>query len=514
MRPRSRAIAALALLCLGLVSGCTAGGTPAGGAAPAGQGPKTTLKAAFQADMSTFDPDNGFEVAGLGAIRAVYEGLVDYAPGTTHVVGRLAEKYAVSPDGLTYTFTLRQGVTFHDGTPMTAESVKASFARRATPALSLSYFLSGVASTEARDDRTFVITLSAPQPSFLDALASAWGPKVVSPEGLRQVAADPAWLNEHASGTGPFRLTSFRRGQGYTLERFDRYWGTAPALNRVDIAIVPDIGQQVLQLRSGQLDVMAHGYPFAQLEQLPAGLEVSAYDDLGLEMGYVNPVRNLKTAQQRRRVAAAVAPQRWVTDAFGRYARPADSLYPRAMLDPGRPYTYPTAQEVGTPAVPPIEIAYTADEAAVQQRVADLLIAQLRDAGIEATARSVPSSEVSSFTADPAKAPDILLAQNNPDSAHPASQAGLFFATGAPLNVFGYSNPAADTQFTAAAAMPAGPERDAAYAEAGRVVFDDGGFLPLADVGDVVVHRTGLADLGTRPAVPWNIDFGTVRWAA
>ena len=511
-RPTLWSLSALACAASLALSGCTAGGTS--GAAPAGGGGahEPVLHAAYQADMQTFDPDNGFEVAGLGAIRAVYEGLVDYRPGTTEVEGRLAEDFDVSDDGLTYTFALRDGVTFHDGSPLTAQAVKASFERRATPDLVLSYFLANVAKMEAVDERTFVITLSSPQPSFLDNLASAWGPKVVSPEGLEKLADDPDWLNEHASGTGPFRLATFARGQRYVLERFDDYWGEAAPMERVEIAIVSDVGQQVLQLRSGDLDVVLHGYPYAQLADLPEGLEVEAYDDLGQELAFVNPVRNLKTSEQRRRVAAALNPEGWLGDAFGDYAQPSASLFPRPMLEPDEPYTWPTEEEGGSAPVPPLEVVYGAEEASVQQRVADLVVAQLDDAGIKATARAVPGPQIVGFTADPASAPDILLAQNNPDSAHPDSQASLFYVSGAPLNVFTYSNEDADKAFGKAAAMTDVAERDRAYADAGRLLFEDGGFLPLADIKDVVVHRAGLTDLGTRPAVPWNIDLGTVRW--
>ena len=491
------------------VTGCTAGGS-----APSAPGTtaSTTLRTAFQADMTTFDPDNGFEVAGLGAIRAVYEGLVDYEPGTTKVVGRLAEAYEVSDDGLTYTFTLRPGVKFHDGTAMTAAAVKAAFTRRKDGELLASYFLANVKSMATPDDATFVLTLSQPQPSLLDNLASAWGPKVVSPEGLKQVTTDKGWLDEHASGTGPFTLASFERGQRYVLERFGDYWGTPAAMEKVEIAIVPDVGQQVLQLRNSELDVVLHGYPYAQLGTLPQGLTATGYDDLGLEMAFVNPTRTLKTAAQRRQVIAALDPKGWLVDAFGDRAQPAQSLYPRAMLTPATPYAWPTADPGAAP-IPALEIAYTAEEAGVQQRVADLLIAQLGAAGIEATARAVPGTQVAAFAKNPAKAPDLLLAQNNPDSAHPESHAGLFFATGAPLNIYGYSNAEADKAFTAAAELTDVDQRNAAYAAAGQTVFSDGGFVPLADVQDVIVHRNGLSELGTRPAVPWNLDFGTVRWA-
>ena len=477
--------------------------------APASGDGGSTLRTAYQADIDTFDPDNGFEVAGLGAINAVYEGLVEYEVGSTELTGLLAESWEVSDDGLTYTFDLADDVVFHDGTPMTSAEVKAALERRRDGELALSYFLFNVASIEAPDDATVVLTLDAPQPSLLDNLASPWGPKIVAPAALERDDVDE-FLIENAIGTGPFTLATFDRGQQYVLERFDDYWAEPAHFETVEIGIVPDIGQQVLQLQNGELDVVLHGYPFEQLDALPEGYEVTAYNDLGLEMAYVNPFGALSDEAVRTAVAAAAAPEGWVGDAFSGRAEPALSLYPREMITPDEPFTYPDAAGDAADGTT-IEIVYAQGEEAVQRRVADLLIAQLASAGVTATARAVPQDELFTYVEDPAGAPDIVLAQNNPDSAHPETQAGLFYASGAPLNLFGYENAEADALFTEAATVTDEEERDDLYLQGARLIFEDAAFLPLADVDDVIVHRADLTDLGVRPAIPWNVDLAMIR---
>ncbi|MCB0155554.1 MAG: ABC transporter substrate-binding protein [Anaerolineae bacterium] len=482
---------------------------------PAGE---KTLSIAYQADITTFDPDNGFEVAGLGAIAAVYEGLVEYAPGSTELVGLLAEEWTLSDDELTYTFNLRDGVTFHDGTPMTSAEVKAAFERRSDESLILSYFFWNVQSFETPDPDTLVVTLGMPQPSFLDTLASPWGPKVVGPGALVDNAGDDlaaSYLNENADGTGPFVLESFNRGDQYVLSRFADYWGEPAYFDRVEINIVPEIGQQVLQLQNGDLDMVLHGYPFTQLAQLPEGFEITTYNDLGLEMAFVNSSKAMGTPEICEAVKTAINPELWVADAFGDYASPALSLYPKAMLTPAEPVQYPTDMEAAQAAIAAagdvaIEIGYAAEEAGVQQRVADLLVAQLAAIGVNATARAVPQDESYTFFENLEGAPDLYLAQNNPDAAHPETQATLFYTTGAPLNIMAYSNPEADDLIFAAGALIDKAERDAMYAEGGALLFEGCGFLPLADVDDVIVHRAGLTNLNPRPAIPWNVDLGTI----
>lgn len=226
------------------------------------------IRVPYSGDIGSFDPDNAFEVDGLSAVNAVYEGLLEYAPGSTDIVPLLAEGWEVSENGTTYTFDLRDGVTFHDGTPMTSAEVRAAFARRQAGDLVLSYFLWNVEAMETPDADTLVLRLGMPQPSFLDNLASPWGPKVVAPEAL-EMGGD--WMNDSAIGTGPFALSRFDRGSGYTLSAYGDYWGDAPHFETVEIAIVPDISQQVLQLRSGDLDAVPRNYPWAQLRALPPG---------------------------------------------------------------------------------------------------------------------------------------------------------------------------------------------------------------------------------------------------
>lgn len=487
--------------------------------APTAARAETVLKTAIQDDISTLDPDNGFDASARGLLRAVYEGLVQYAPESTRVVGQLAESWTISPDFLTYTFKLHKGVTFQDGKPLDAAAVKASFERRRVPAMATSYFLAGVGEMSAPDAQTFVIHLSAPQPSFLDTLASAWGPKVISPGILVDHAGSDlaaTWLNDHAVGSGPYSLTEATRGQRYVLTKNAAYWGPKPFYDKVQIAVTPDIGQQILQLAAGDLDLVMHGYPYSQLGAVPASLTVHASDTLSLEMAYVNSTKALKNPAIRQAVLTAVAPGNWTKDAFGSFAAPAMSVYPKALLQPASPIAYPTDMKAATAAISAagpttVEIGYSTEEAGVQQRVADLLVAQLQAIGITATSRSLPIAQLSSLATDLAAAPDLYLAQNYPDAADPATLADLFYGKGGALNVLASSDPEVDALLDKARVLPTRAERDTLYNQAGQLLYERVLTVPLADVQEVIVAKAGLTDLGTRPAYPWTVDFSTIH---
>ena len=479
------------------------------------------LRLPYVADIGSFDPDNAFEVGGLSAINNVYEGLVDYIPGGTELTGLLAASWEVSADGTVYTFQIKPGVLFHDGTPADAAAIKASFERRMTGDVILGYFLWNVAAIDAPDATTLVITLNSPQPSFLDALASPWGPKAVSPAAMAANAgADmgKTWLVEHAVGTGPFMLTEFLRGQEIVLERFDDYHGAAPFFARIELPIVPDVGQQLLQLRTQEIDAIPANYPWEQLAALPPGVTLTASPSMSLLTGFVNPTGPLADAAVRDAVLTAINPANWVTDAFGGYATPATSLFPAAMLTPATPIAFPTdiaAAQAAIATAGPVSltIGYSSEEAANVERATDLMVAELAEIGVQATVTVMPVGAIFAMFEDPEAAPDLVLARQSPDAAHPENQTSVFYVTDAPLNLFRVSLPEADAVAAGAGSLTDLAERDAAYAQAAQMWFDAGLFIPFADIQDVVVHAEGLVDLGLR--APWpmgNIDFGTVRW--
>jgi peptide/nickel transport system substrate-binding protein len=478
------------------------------------------LRIPYVADIGTFDPDNGFEIGGMSAINNVYEGLVEYEPGSTRIVGLLAKSWEVSDDGLIYTLHLVEGVKFHDGTPFNAAAVVTSLERRRDKGLILSYFLSNVKEMKAVDDSTVVLQLGHPQPSLLDGLASAWGPKVISPTALAEHDNGDfatTWLSEHAVGTGPFKLAEFKRGERYVLERNDAYWGDKPYFDKIQISVVPDVSQQILQLQAGVIDAVPVDYPFSQLENLPAGLEITAIPSVIEYALFTKPGSALDDAEVRKAVLTAINPDSWTKDAFGRFATTAKSPYPRVLFDPVHPIEFPTDLEAAKAAIArhgeiALVIGLHLDTPSFA-RVADLLIAQLALIGVKATAYVLPADAAYALKTNP-NPPDLLLTITGPDAAHPENYAKIFFTKDAPLNYFGRILPEADAIVDQAGRLTDIEKRNALYEEAGRMYVDAGYIIPLVDVEDVVVHAKGLKDLGLRPAFPaGNIDFGTVRRA-
>ncbi|MCV9966746.1 ABC transporter substrate-binding protein [Pararhizobium sp. BT-229] len=476
------------------------------------------LRVPFSGDIGTFDPDNGFEIGSLSAINNVYEGLVEYEPGSTKIVGLLARKWDVSEDGLTYTFHLVEGVKFHDGTPLDAAAVVKSLERRRDRGLVLSYFLSNVKEIRAPDDNTVVLALHSPQASLLDSLASPWGPKVISPTALE--AHDDGdfatkWLNEHAVGTGPFKLAEFRRAERYTLERTGDYWGQKPFFSRIEIPVIPDISQQILKLQAGEIDVVPKNYPIAQLGNLPQDLEITAEPSMTQFSLFTKPGSPLDNPEIRRAVLTAINPVLWVKDAFGKYASISKSPYQNMMFEPKQPISFPTDFEAARAAIARHgEVTLTIglySAAPSYGRISDLMMAQLALIGVKATSHILPSGAAYALKGK-ADAPDILLTISSPDAANPDNQATAFFTKDAPANFYGRVLLEADALVDKARVLPDVAAANALYEESGHMYFNAGYFIPLVDADDVVVHVKGLKDLGLRPVYPpGNIDFGTVR---
>jgi peptide/nickel transport system substrate-binding protein len=491
-----------------LASACAGGG--GGGASPSTGTTSRVLKTGFSEDVGSIDPDNNFEVQGLGMILGLYQGLVQYQPGSAQLTGLLATSWKVSNNYQTFTFTLRSGVRFHDGTLMTAQAVKDAFMRRVQHQdLFTGYFLGGVKSIQTPGTHTLVINLKAPNYAFLDSLASPWGPKVIGPLAIKTHAGSDyskTWLAAHEDGTGPYALSSYNRGVEYTLKAFKGYWGPAPYFREVDIKIVPDVGQQVLQLQSGQLNFVDQ-YPFTQLSHVPSTLRTLSWSTDGMELAILNTHR-LPSLAVRKTIAAAIDPAKWVPQAFGTYGTPAESNYGKAQLAPPTPWQWPSAGGGGAKPSGTITIGYATNDTELQGLVSNYLIAELQRVGIHATAQAIPTDQFNSLPKHAASGPDIALVHFYPDDMFPGSLSYLVYQCGTPLNYLNYCNKKADALFNKAWATPDVALRNKLFLAAAKIGYDDASFLGLADLKDVIVYRPGLGRLLTFPALPWNFTYG------
>ncbi|WP_371055208.1 ABC transporter substrate-binding protein [Rhodosalinus sp. K401] len=221
---------------------------------------RADITVAMQLEPPHLDPTS----AAAGAIDNVtyaniFEGLTRFREDGSVVPG-LAESWEISDDGLTYTFTLREGVSFHDGTAMDAEDVKFTLERlladESTNAQKALY--EAIETVEVLDALTVRLTLSRPEGSLLFNLA--WGDAViVAPESVADIKTNPV-------GTGPFRFVDWVQGDRVEIARHDGYWGEAPALERATFKFISDPTAAFAAMMAGDIDAFQ---AFPAPENLP-----------------------------------------------------------------------------------------------------------------------------------------------------------------------------------------------------------------------------------------------------
>ncbi len=531
-RPNSRArrphpthalMAVAAVLALA-VTGCGAKTKDevAASAATGAQGSSAgsdTLTVPYLADMSVPDPDVFYDIEGNSVILNTYEGLVKYAPDSTKIVPALAQSFTESSDRLTYTFKLKPGVKFHSGAAMTSRDVKASFERRAKVGQAPAYMVEPIASMATPDPLTFVVKLKSPVDPFLAYMASSWGPKVIGPAALKTNAGKDfgqKWLQTHGDGTGPFKLSAFQRGRQYTLTRNDAYYGAKPFFREVDLKITPDIGTQRLEVSKGDLDGVMHSFPASELQSLPSSVKVQREDSNLRLLLYVNTNKApFDDPAVRRGLRSALDVDQLVKQAYSDTASKSTGPYPPALLadQPALPYAPdPAAAKAasGQASTKKLSMAYSADESGVQRRVSELIQAQLTAVGYDVTLKEVQLPQTYAYVKDLKNAPDLLLATNTPDAAHPDTWARILFQSAGGLNFLGFKSTELDK--TLDEALPATDATAAAlYKKVGEQIIDSDSMFFLGDVKDVFVLNKGLTGISHVPAYPWTLDYAALK---
>src|SRR6266852_2664518 len=279
------------------------------GTGPSHSQPTNTLVVGLVAEPVALDPAQVTDLNSNRVGRRVVEALVAFADESTQIVPGLAESWTISKDGLTYTFKLRKGIAFHDGTPLNAAAVKFSIERQINPEHPANklgkypfaaYNFGNVKAVEAMDDSTVRFVLKEPRASFL-AIMTSGAASIVSPTAAMKSSQDYA---VSPVGTGPFKFASWDRGQRVVLEKNPSYWRYPVKVDRVIYRPVTEDQARLTELLTGGLDLIVGTPPdfVAQLENHP---KVTLQKQVGAHVWYLG-FNNTKKPFDDKRVRQAL----------------------------------------------------------------------------------------------------------------------------------------------------------------------------------------------------------------
>jgi len=231
------------------------------------QTPPDVLIVGQIAEPQALDPAAVTAVNDFRILMNVYDGLVRYKDGTLEVEPALATDWSIADDGTEYTFTLREGVTFHDGSAFDAAAVKFNFDRMLDEAhpfhdtgpFPLAFFFSAIDTVDVLDPQTVRFTLNSPYAPFLSNLAYPTG-LIVSPAAVTQHGAD---FGRNPSGTGPFKFVEWRSNEAVVVDANPKYWDGAPDLQAVVFRPITDANTRTAEMLAGGIDLMVEVPPVA-----------------------------------------------------------------------------------------------------------------------------------------------------------------------------------------------------------------------------------------------------------
>lgn len=530
---------ALSALCVAISGQALAQDTPQ----PGGE-----IVVTYQNDVATLDPAIGYDWQNWSMIKSLFDGLMDYEPGTTELKNDLAEDYQISEDGLTYTFSLRPGVMFHNGREMTSADVKYSLERAVNPQTQspgAGFFSSiegfdAVSSGEATelsgistpDELTVEITLKAPDATFLHVMALNFA-SVVPQEAVEAAGRD---FGKQPVGTGAYKLEEWALGQRLTFVKNEDYFREGiPYVDKIDFEIGQEPNVALMRLQRGEVDIAGDGIPPAQFLQFREDPEFKELMVIGdqLHTGYMTmnvTIPPLDDVKVRQAINMAINKERIVRVINGR-ATPANQPLPPAMPGydesyAGYEYNVEQAQalleEAGYPDGFETELFVMNTDP--QPRIAQAIQQDLAQIGIEAEITSLAQANVIAAGGEQDQAPLIWsggmawIADFPDPSNFWGPILGCEGAVPGGWNWAWYCNEELDALADEANAM-VDPEQQEERAELWGEIFttamDDAPWVPIFNEQRFTVHSARMAGddaLYVDPVhVPVNYDYIWVK---
>lgn len=460
-----------------------------------------SLTLAMGAQPDTLDPHATAATSSFQVMRSIYDTLAE-VDREGAIVPALAERWEVSDDGLSWTFTLREGVKFHDGSTLTSEDVKATLERLVSDEIASPKAdeFAAIAAMETPDAATVVLRLSHPSPPLLASLASGWG--AILPAA--KIAAGHDFTN-HPIGTGPFKLERWVRDSYVELGRFDEHFAGAPQLERLTIRFVPDSAVQLQGLLAGEFDIidspaaadhaLIRQTPGLELVQEPSGLVLVVA--INSRRPYLSDVRVRKALNYAIDTATILEVAYGGGVPVGSYMEAGSPWLPKDIA----PYPYDPEraqallQEAGVPQGWRLDLVLPQPYEA-HIHAGQMVQSMLRTVGIDAQIRIVEWGVWLGEVFRGARDFDLTVIGHT-GKLDPTGRLGSFDE--AERNYVGFENPRATELMRRAAISSDWDERHALYAEVLQIMHQEPPFVYLGTPFTTYAHNARVSGFWITP---------------
>jgi peptide/nickel transport system substrate-binding protein len=472
--------------------------------------------------ITSLDPAKGFEVIGSGVMAEVYDRMLDFAPGKfDKPEPSLAESWKVSPDGTVWTFSLRKGVKFHSGNPLTADDVVYSFQRaillKDQPAFILTQFGLTPESIKALDPGTVQITLPNQYAGglFLACMAAMVSSVVDSKVVKEHVAKTDqfpngdygvTWLSRNSAGSGPFILRKWEKGEGVVLDANPNHFRYPPKVKRVIYKDIPEATSRRLQVEKGDLDIAWNMYP-DQVKEMAGNkdLRIERYPNNAIEYLGMNVTRPyLSDKRVRQAIRYAIDYDGIINKILGGAAKQINTFIPEGFAGYESRIIYKTDLEkakqlMKEAGVSGFETTLAHNDATPRPEVGQVIQASLAKIGIKVTLNKMVGSQLMPLYR--AQKTDLFLGGWGPDYNDPHTNASPFADYKA--KQLAYRN-AYENEQTSKMIQEAGVEMDdakriALYQAANKIIQEDGPFAFLYQQMDQHAVRNNVQDFKVGP---------------
>jgi peptide/nickel transport system substrate-binding protein len=462
--------------------------------------PEDVLVVGHVAELQTLDPAQAVTISDFRILCNIYDSLLHYKDGSLDVEPGLAESWTVSPDGKTYTFNLRQGVRFHDGTDFNADSVKFNFDRVLDPShpyhntgpFPFVFILGPIEKAEVTGPHQVVLHLKSPYAPGLAALAGAIGSLAgISPAAVKKYGKDFA---RNGGGTGPFKFVEWVSGQRFVLEANKDYWRGAPKLSGIVFRPIVDDNARVSEMLSGGTDLTIE-VPPDNIATFTSSPDFIYYQQPGPHLWYLMLNTKEKPFDDKRvRQAAnyAVNKEAMVTDLLKGAATVANGITPPAFTwahdDAIKPYPYDPAKakqlmaEAGYPNGIDVTFYVTESGSGMLSPVlmGTAIQADLAAVGIRA---KIETYEWNTFLGKllPVMPKGVDIAEMSFMTQDPDMHPFLALRTGAPVNSGAFSDPKIDALIDAGRTEQDQAKRAAIYKQLQERAYDEAPWVFIAN---------------------------------